>query len=252
MKEDDSNYLPSSLRKQEKEGGDAGHTGAYRAYAERGDRTLIRSHAVVDDALAEAYVRLALGVCRDLGSEPGPDLLDAGCAVGTITDAFRRRGFRACGLDLSVKAVEAARRERPECEFHAESVDDEKALPGRLFDTVHAREFYPFTRVSDPEVHVRLLAAFARRLRPGGVAIVSQLVEPGKGLELTLPGLEPRMAEIGYARHVTAPLAPLKLVASTGPLIENSAVRFAAQALGYLLRPVAGSARHRLHLFVKP
>lgn len=248
----DENYLPENLRKQEREGGADGHTGAYRAYAEGGDRTLIQSHAVVSDALAEAYARLARGVCRDLGAEPGPELLDVGCAVGTITDAFRRLGFRACGLDLSVNAVEAARRERPECEFHAESVDDEKALPGRLFDTVHARELYPFTRVSDPEVHARLLACFARRLRPGGVAVVSQLVEPGKGLELTLPGLEPRMAELGFARHLTLPLAPLKLVALIGPLVENRAGRFAAQGLGFLLRPVSGSARHRLHLFVKP
>lgn len=248
----DEHYLPENLRKQESAGGAEGHTGAYRAYAEGGDRSLIQSHAVVEDSLAEAYARLARGVCRDLGHELGPDMLDAGCAVGTITDAFRRLGFRACGLDLSVKAIEAARRERPACEFLAESIDDEKVLTGRLFDVVHAREFYPFTRVSDPEVHARLLAGFARRLKPGGAAVVSQLVEPGKGLELTLPGLESRMAELGFARHLTAPLAPLKLVALIGPLIANSSARWAAQALGYLLRPVSGSARHRLHLFVKP
>jgi len=252
MSEDDENYLPESLRKQEAAGGADGHTGAYKAYAEGGDRSLIKRHAVVEDALADAYARLALGVCRDLGAAPGPDFLDAGCAVGTITDAFRRLGFAACGVDLSVKAVEAARRERPGCEFHAESMDDAAALPGRLFDAVHAREFYPFTRVDDPEVHARMLAAFARRLRPGGVAIVSQLVEDGRGLEATLPGLKARLAGLGFARHASAPLAPLKLVALLGALVDFRPVRLACQGLGLLLRPVSGSARHRLHVFVKP
>lgn len=248
----DADYTPEKLRAQERAGGADGHTGAYKAYAEGGDKSLIGRHALVDEALADAYARLTVGLCRDLGTPPGPELIDLGCAIGTITDAFRRAGFKACGVDLSVKAVETARRERPSCEFHAESADDDAALPGRLFDWAHAREFYPLTRVSDPAVHGKLLGALARRLRPGGVLVVTQLVEPGKGLEATLPGLKARLKDIGWARHESSALAPLKLAVKLGGLLDTRVGRLAAVAAGAVLKPVSASARHRLHLFVKP
>jgi len=55
---------------------------------------------------------------------PGDTLLDAGCGEGHHTEAFRRAyGARACGLDISVPAIELAARKYRDCEWIVANAD---------------------------------------------------------------------------------------------------------------------------------
>lgn len=59
-----------------------------------------------------------------LGASPADTVLDAGCgngdALGTLAATF---GFRACGVDISVAAVDAAARRYPGCEWIVANAD---------------------------------------------------------------------------------------------------------------------------------
>ncbi len=73
-----------------------------------------RGHAA---ALVDAVVRA-------LPMQSGEALLDAGCGEGHHTDAFRRAyGVHACGVDISLPAIELAAKRYKECEWVVANAD---------------------------------------------------------------------------------------------------------------------------------
>lgn len=95
--------------------------------------------------------------------------LDVGCNLGSITEAARRMGFRATGIDLDEATIAKAKENFPQCEFRAIS-STELAAEGKTYDTVFCMEV--IEHVPDPH-------AFAESL--------SQLLNPGGILYITTP-----------------------------------------------------------------
>jgi 2-polyprenyl-3-methyl-5-hydroxy-6-metoxy-1,4-benzoquinol methylase len=100
-----------------------------------------------------------------MGGPRGLSLLDVGCAKGHLTEAFRRLGFEAHGLDYADVAVERAGRDFPDCSFrHMDGFNPEYA---ERFDVVVCRGF------SGANTHdLDFVAAFSNKyvelLNPGG------------------------------------------------------------------------------------
>jgi 23S rRNA (guanine745-N1)-methyltransferase len=64
-------------------------------------------------------------------------LLDAGCGEGHHTDAFRRAyGVEACGVDISVPAIELAAKRYKECEWIVANADRFLPYADHSFDAV--------------------------------------------------------------------------------------------------------------------
>jgi 23S rRNA (guanine745-N1)-methyltransferase len=70
-------------------------------------------------------------------ASPGDAVLDAGCGDGFYLGALARRtGFEAHGVDISVRAVDAAARRYPECEWIVANADRFVPYADRSFSIV--------------------------------------------------------------------------------------------------------------------
>lgn len=96
----------------------------------------------------------------------GGEVLDVGCGPGFLLDAFRSRGWRATGTELSEASARRAR-EGLGLEVHVGSLPELGLQAGR-FDA--AVLWHVLEHVPEPEA---MLAAVQRVLKPGGVLLVS-------------------------------------------------------------------------------
>ena len=101
-------------------------------------------------------------IVRALPMRAGETLLDAGCGEGHHTDALRRAyAVQACGVDISVPAIELAAKRYPECEWIVANADRFLPYADGSFDAVTSIT----ARLSVDEFH--------RVLAPGGTLLVA-------------------------------------------------------------------------------
>jgi 2-polyprenyl-3-methyl-5-hydroxy-6-metoxy-1,4-benzoquinol methylase len=135
-----------------------------------------------------ARARLAISYLRRLGVAPGASVLDAGCGWGVNIEALERSGYRAIGLDVSQRALEALDGEG-RILIHA---DLARPLPASIetFDAILALDV-----IEHVDVDREALQNLARLTRPGGILIVSvpALMSLALRVEhvLTLHGISP-------------------------------------------------------------
>ena len=127
----------------------------------------------LSDLLFAARQKLAI-VSRHFTFK-GASVLELGCATGETCYAVSREGARVVGCDLSLDAIQVARRRYPDLEFHTGSTEHLPFAPAS-FDAVLAFEL--IEHVSGPSAVVREVY---RVLRPGGVlALTTPNVECGR------------------------------------------------------------------------
>lgn len=96
-------------------------------------------------------------------------ILDVGCGNGSFLGSLRRTGRDLFGCDLSVDALEIARRDNPGVRFEMLSVyDDFASAFGRRFDQIASLEV--IEHLYDPHT---FLTAVRRSLKPGGSFVIS-------------------------------------------------------------------------------
>ena len=118
------------------------------------------SAMALENGSAEAYV-------RSLGLPEGSKVLDVGCGGGAVTEALRRAGYEAIGIDSNRLAIELARLNSPEGIMQ---VGDAADLPfdSGTFDAVVMRN--AVWCLHNPEGAYR---EACRVLRKGGVLLVT-------------------------------------------------------------------------------
>lgn len=239
--------LPENFRKQEAierakiDNGDfnVGHCGAYYAYKKGINKTLIESHAITDDAYALEYARNVAAFVGKMGTSIKGNVLDAGCGMGFITNAFSNinPGGRTFGLDISEDAIAVAIEKYPDCAFTAQSADALDNFENDFFDVIHSREFYPFTRADDADLHCHFLEAFASKLKPDGVVLLQMIIEP-HGLCNTFQCLKDRLSGLGYDRIERRVAVPLRLFERVGPLSYSPFIYWGIALAGNMLERI--------------
>lgn len=88
--------------------------------------------------LRSRAARRARFILSTTGAGPGK-ILELGCSTGELLSEFARRGWDACGVDLSAGAIEAARRRDPEINvFHGTQARFLEGDDPRTFDLIAA------------------------------------------------------------------------------------------------------------------
>jgi len=119
----------------------------------------------------------ARAVARALAGLPlrGTRALDVGCGMGRWTRWLHARGAHVTGIDPTEEMLEAARRLSPDLDYRRMSATA-IGLPDAEFDLVTAVTVVQHLR---PEEQRRGMAEIARVLRPGGHALLLDLIDRG-------------------------------------------------------------------------
>ena len=215
MIEKDSEWiLPENLKKQEKKSrkliddgksntDNVNYFGSYYAYRKGINSDFIKSHAYSNDHKALAYAKNLRAFLKSANLRLYGEILDLGCAIGTITNAIdvlnkEKMGGRTHGLDISEDGIEVARQKYPNCIFYKQSADDLSNFDDGSFDIIHCKEFYPFTRTNDEEYHMKYLKLFYEKLKRHGF-VVLEMVSLNKGFCNTYYELNGPLKKIGFS-----------------------------------------------------
>lgn len=153
-----------------------------------GDYSGLSNHNIVDGANLEIayYGHLARLTGRTLRLD---SCLDVGCGSGGMTTALQRSASgHALGVDISPTAVDLAKRLHPECRFTALDASAPPAvLEGAPFSLILFREFHPFTRSGDHDLHLRILRDYQAFLAKEGLIVIGHA---RKGGHMDYPSLD--------------------------------------------------------------
>ena len=117
----------------------------------------------------------------------GLSVLDVGCGAGLLAEPLARMGFSVTGIDLAADAIAAAQMhaeaEGLAIDYRVAALEELPADPAH--DCITLLEI--LEHVPDPSA---LIAAAARRLRPGGLLIASTLSRTVKSHLMAIIGAE--------------------------------------------------------------
>ena len=238
--------LPEVMQEEESRG--VGVYGRYNRSAESGDFSVIESDAMTDDSYARSYAANLLAHLRRARVPTSGRIVDVGCAFGHITNAIQSvfgASVVAYDIDLSHASTTIAQKRYPNCHFRAGSADDLSGFADHSIDLIHAREFYPFTRTGDVELHRHFLRGFAPKLKPGAAMVAVQIIDRA-GLADTLGTLRQESRALGYATMEQRVVVPYRFYRHAGdmsyspvlyPLVSLAGMtleRFRPRAVSYM------------------
>lgn len=206
-----------------------------------GDSARASTKTLLDLDYASLYAENLLGHLSHLSVPASGSIIDLGCGAGAVTAGLHRILDRsALGIDLSPSAIAYAQKAFPGPSFVNRSADELDDVPPASVALVHAREFYPFTRTADADLHMRFPAAAHPKLVSGGLFVAVQIRDPsvGVGLHMTLPEVQRRAREIGYRACGVRVMIPQFLFRRFGRVTHLAPVEWAAGWAGRALEAV--------------
>jgi len=236
MIEKDSEWiLPENLKKQEKisrklidEGkGDTDHGGdfgAYYAYRKGINFDYIKHHGISNELMAFKHVKNIQAFLNSKGFSFKGEILDVGCATGTITNSINQlSGGATHGIDISEDGISVAKQKYPNCIFYCQSADDLSNFNNGQFDIIHCKEFYPFTRTNDKEYHMKYLKLFYEKLKRHGFVIL-EMVSLDKGFCNTYNELNGLLKKVGFTFVSKDIFLPYKIFSVFGAFSYKSPI----------------------------
>lgn len=124
---------------------------------------------------ADKAKRIAALIQRYVPKTQGKTLLDAGCGIGALTQAYLDLGFRAMGADFSTTAIAQARQSVPGAQFVVSSLSSLQL--GQQFDVICVIDV--LLHVVDENEWRSTLEALVRHLKPAGLLVLLDCLNPG-------------------------------------------------------------------------
>lgn len=144
-------------------------------------------------------------------TEQPPRVLEVGPGNGFYVGLWSRLGVRELtGVDIAAPAVERLRRRFPAYRFAVGDIGRELPLPANAFDVVTALDV--LQHITDDAAFDRALGTIARALRPGGLALISDLfpharpVRRAHQCSRTVAAYQARLAAHGLRHEQTWPV----------------------------------------------
>ena len=153
--------------------------------------------------------------------QPGQSVLEVGCGTGSLAAQMAERGASVLGIDVAEPMLDEAQRTAPAAEFRHLSAVEVGKLGEDRFDRVVAT--LSLSELSEDELAVTLRGV-ARVLRPGGLLVIADEVEPA--------GRPARL----LARAARLPIAALTFALTQSTTRALRGLRPALEAAGLQVR----------------
>jgi len=252
--------LPENLKEQEKterakvDQGTfhgEGDFGSYYAYLKGLNLEFINSHAIINEHQVSEYVRHIRAILKEFNLRLEGNIIDLGCAIGTITSAINgvSKGGITYGLDISEDAITVAKTKYPNCIFIHRQADELDDFDDKYFDVIHAREFYPFSRTNDRDYQSEYLRLFHSKLKSGGYVVLVMFREK-KGLCYTYEKLSGELMDIGYSIFEEKQMVSSKIFKLFGRLSYNKILYPLFLSVSILSCWLISPDRHRNYFYV--
>ncbi len=108
-------------------------------------------------------------------------LLDAGCGIGVLSEAFANHGYEVTGVDFCESAVAAARQRVPNAKFLTCPLDELRL--DKRFDVITVVDV--LLHIVDDAKWQRTLAALTSHLKPQGVLLILDSLNEASKLDAT-------------------------------------------------------------------
>lgn len=152
-------------------------------------------------------------ISRLLPKKVDPEILDAGCGLGFTTAALAAVFPKAkiTGVDLSIDAIDYAKKTHKGVEFEVRAIEPSKMQLGS-FDFIFCFEFYPFTRNRDVKFQSEMLHFLTQNLQKDGTLLICQTWREVDGLPKILKQVEALCADLNFVvRHTPHPRIATRL-----------------------------------------
>lgn len=124
---------------------------------------------------ADKAKRITALIQRYVPERQGKTLLDAGCGVGALTQAYLDLGFWTMGVDFSTTAIAQARQSVPSAQFVVSALSSLHL--GQQFDVICVTDV--LLHVVDKNEWRSTLEALIRHLKPAGLLVLLDCLNPG-------------------------------------------------------------------------
>ena len=165
-------------------------------------------------------------------------VLDMGCGAGAVTAAFCQLFTGPVwGIDMYRSAITYAQKKFDGPIFESRSADQLDNINDCALTLVHAREFYPFSRTNDTDLHMRFLNTARPKLVTNGLFAVVQVRDPNatSGIHANFRDLQTRALNAGYRRSGILVMTPQKIFRRFGQIGHYKLVRLALSLAGSIL-----------------
>ena len=203
-----------------------------------GDHARAATKTLLDADHAFLYARNFCAHLHKLGIVRSGAVLDIGCGAGAVTASFFRLfGGPVWGIDMSPAAIAYARNNFSGPNFIHGSADNLNSIDDNSLALVHAREFYPFSRTSDTDLHMRFIVAARPKLKTDGLFCVVQIRDPsvGGGIHINLKNVQMHAKQAGFKRCGTLVMTLRSFFCHYGRLGQLFPVRQAIAMAGRCL-----------------
>ena len=200
--------------------------GSYKVMLATNDleKSLIRSH---NDITPSFHVK---AIKRILGDFNPQKIYDIGCGLGYTAKEISKEYpcAEVFGVDISVDAIDFAKKNFPNCQFFAEAVDPENKDQFFRADLIFAFGFYPFTRTSSLDDHQQYIAHLTNELSERGKLVIFQRWDVPESLSANFKEIVNSFPDLKFELYTM----PIKTI---GKFVRST---FLANIVSEIARPI--------------
>lgn len=146
------------------------------------------------------YQELLRDICDELEIKKGEKILEAGCGTGNLALEIKKRGGDVVGLDNCREALDIYKKKDPNAEVVLADLTQKLPFPDNYFDKITSNNtLYTILR----KKQLAIVKEFYRVLKPGGMVVVSNLMEGWSPVRIYIVGIKENFQKQGFFKSIT-------------------------------------------------
>lgn len=143
------------------------------------------------------YQELLNTILKELDVKKGDVILDAGCGTGNLGVKLKAKGAKVFGVDYCIEALDVYKLKDPKAEVMVHDLTQPLPFPDAYFNKIASNNVIYALPVKSREA---VFKEFYRVLKPGGIAVISNVHKGFSPLEIYKDHLRKELKEAGVIR----------------------------------------------------